>query len=318
MCADSNMVFRRAEGAIDSLRAGKEMKRTIRAALARILSGICTALFALVLVALWAANSPAAWSQTPPQNLPKQNVKLNSTRGKQVFASTCANCHGLDGKGSERAPNIADRASVQRLSDAQVSHIIENGVPGTGMPAFHALEHSDVEAIVAYLRTLQGRKRMLKLPGDPVRGEAVFFGKAGCSGCHMIAGKGGFIASDLSGYAGRHSIDQVRGAITTPTADGDRQTRLVTAMTRGGEKHSGRIRNEDNFSLQLEALDGTFFFVAKSDIEKLEYSTQTLMPTDYDSTLSHDDLNDVVSYLMRVAQVGSRESKPPMEALEPE
>src|ERR1700735_4635247 len=117
----------------------------------------------LVLVALWAASG-SVWSQTPQQDVRQRAV---STRGKKTFASTCANCHGLDGKGGERAPNIAEKASVQRLSDAQISHIIENGVPGTGMPAFHSLPPSDVQAIVGYLRTLQGKKNALKLPGDP-------------------------------------------------------------------------------------------------------------------------------------------------------
>jgi hypothetical protein len=62
----------------------------------------------------------------------------------------------------------------------------------------------------------------------------------------------------------------------------------------------GRIRNEDNFSVQLQTLDGTFYFVDKSDLEGLETS-QTPMHTDYGSTLSSVELNNVVSYLMRVA-----------------
>ena len=166
--------------------------------------------FVLMLAALGAADSLAAWPQTPRQNLPQKNAKLASTPGKQTFASTCAGCHGLDGRGGERAPNIAERAHVQRLSDAQISHIIENGVPGTGMPAFHSLETSDIEAIIAYLRILQGKTKTLDLPGDPDRGETVFLGKAGCSGCHMVAGKGGFIASDLSTYASTHAAEQIR------------------------------------------------------------------------------------------------------------
>jgi|ERR1022692_2702675 putative heme-binding domain-containing protein len=257
----------------------------------------------LVLAALWAVNGFAVWSQTPPQDLQHRNVKPPSTRGKQTFTSTCASCHGLDGRGGERAPNIADRANVQRLSDAQISHIIENGIPGTGMPAFHSLEISDVKAVVTYLRTLQGARKAVKLPGDPLRGETVVFGKAGCSGCHMVAGQGGFIASDLSTYAQTHAAEQIRIAITSPTPSPERQARLVTATTRGGEKYVGRVRNEDNFSLQLQALDGTFHLALKSDIERLEYNSQTLMPSDYSSTLSPDELNDVVAYLMRVANV---------------
>ena len=161
-------------------------------------------------------------------------------------------------------------------------HIIQNGVPGTGMPAFHTLEPADVKAVVTYLRTVQGTKQTVKLPGDPVRGETIFFGKAGCSACHMVAGKGGFIASDLSSYARTHDVEQIRSSVTTPAPATDRQARLVTATIRGGEKIVGRIRNEDNFSLQLQTLDGAFYFVTKSDLESLEYNSQTLMPSDYE------------------------------------
>jgi cytochrome c oxidase cbb3-type subunit III len=262
---------------------------------------------ALVLAALWVASGFTARSQTSPQDIQQKNVKPVSRRGKQTFASTCAGCHGLDGRGGERAPNIAETPKVQQLSDAQISHIIENGVPGKGMPAFHLLENSDIKALVAYLRTLQGTKGMLKLPGDAVRGETIFFGKAGCAGCHMVAGNGGFIASDLSGYAQTHAPDQIRSAITAP--GGDQQSRVVTATIRGGGEVVGRIRNEDNFSVQLQALDGAFHFVMKSDLEGLRYTAQPLMPSDYSSTLSSAALNDVVSYLMRVANVRVGEAK---------
>jgi cytochrome c oxidase cbb3-type subunit III len=257
----------------------------------------------LALAALWAASCFAAWPQTPRQNSPQKSDSLILMQGKKTFASTCANCHGLDGRGGERAPNIAENPKVQRLSDSQIEHIIENGLPGTAMPAFHSLDMSDVKAVVVYLRTLQGTKQTAKLPGNPVRGEAIFFGKAGCAGCHIISGKGGFIASDLSAYAHTHAVEQIRSAITAPAPATDRLSRLVTATIRGGEKVVGRIRNEDNFSLQLQTVDGTFHFITKSDLEGLEYNSQPLMPSDYSSTLSPDELNDVVSYLMKVANV---------------
>jgi putative heme-binding domain-containing protein len=271
-----------------------------------------------VLVALWATNGFIALTQTPAQNLQQRDSKPVSTRGKQTFASTCASCHGLDGRGGERAPNIAESPKLRRLSDAQVGHIIENGIPGTGMPAFHSLESPDIKAVVTYLRTLQGIKKTVKLPGNPDRGERVFFGKAGCSTCHMAAGKGGFIATDLSGYARTHDAEETRSAITNPTPDSDRQARMVTAYIRGGVKYVGRIRNEDNFSLQLQALDGTFHFVPKSDLESLDYSSQPLMPADYGSTLSPDELNDVVSYLMSVAKAGARQPEAPKKGFEEE
>jgi hypothetical protein len=72
---------------------------------------------------------------------------------------------------------------------------------------------------------------------------------------------------------------------------------LATARTRSGEKFTGAIRNEDNFSLQLQTADGVFHFVMKADLESLEYQPQATMPTDYGEQLSPQELDDVVSYL---------------------
>src|ERR1700675_3920243 len=138
------------------------------------------------LVALWAANGVVASSQTRTQSPRSQNFNAVSTQGEKTFASSCAGCHGLDGRGGERAPNIADSSRVQRLPDAQIAHLGRNGIPGTGMPAFHSLASSDVKEVVTYLRTLHGTKKALTLPGDAKRGETFFFEKAGCSGCHMF------------------------------------------------------------------------------------------------------------------------------------
>jgi cytochrome c oxidase cbb3-type subunit 3 len=259
----------------------------------------------LLALATWlmiccATNTFLAQSQVAPQKRPRGERNSGAARGAQTFSSTCASCHGLDGRGGERAPNIAETPRVQRLSDVQIIHIIENGIPSGGMPAFHLFDGSQIKAIVAYLRTLQGTKKTVPPPGDAKRGEAVFTGKANCSTCHMVAGKGGFIASDLSSYARTHTAEEIRSAIANPPGD-DRQVRMVTVIARSGEKCTGRVRNEDNFSLQLQSLDGVFHFFSKSEIEKLELDPQTLMPSDYRSTLTPDELKDVVSYLMSVA-----------------
>ena len=71
------------------------------------------------------------------------------------------------------------------------------------------------------------------------------------------------------------------------------------------------IRNEDNFSIQLQSLDGTFHFLTKTDLERLDSGPQSLMPSDYGSTLSPSELNDLISYLMTSANPG--ESATPKE-----
>ncbi len=244
-----------------------------------------------------------AMAQAVSRNSPQQTSTSTSDRGKQTFSSACAQCHGLDGKGSERAPNIADTATVQRLSDSQIFHIIRNGVSGTGMPAFHSLDRSQIRALVTYLRTLQGKTKKGGLPGNPEQGKTLFFGKAGCSQCHMVAGEGGFIGSDLSEYARVDEVEQIRSAIVAPASVG-KQARIVTVTLHNGDKYMGRMRNEDNFSIQLQTLDGTFYFFSKSDIDRMQVDLQPLMPSDYSLRLDSQALNDLISYLMKAAGTG--------------
>jgi cytochrome c oxidase cbb3-type subunit 3 len=264
-------------------------QRTLRSGLSRLCAG-CVLLMNLQL--------QVAQSRT-------QGTSQPVPKGQATFSSVCASCHGLDGRGSERAPNIAQKPEVQRLSDEALARIIAEGVPGTGMPAFRSLPTPDAKAVVAYLRILQGATKATFLRGNPERGKEVFFGKGRCSECHMVAGNGGFIASDLSDYARTHSVEEVRSAITEPAPL--LEGRAVLATTRDGQKYAGRLRNEDNFSVQLQTLDGAFHFLSKTDLARLEPDSRILMPSDYGSTLSAAELDDLVSYLLSSQETNTSE-----------
>jgi len=110
--------------------------------------------------------------------------------GRKEFESVCASCHGLDGRGGERGPNIATRAAVQQLSDEETLHVLQSGIPATGMPTFRALGVPKIKAVMFYLRILQGGGKAASVSGDAQRGKLLFFGKAGCAKCHMINGSG--------------------------------------------------------------------------------------------------------------------------------
>jgi len=226
--------------------------------------------------------------------------------GQALFASSCASCHGLDGRGGERAPGVVGNARVQRMSDAEISGIIANGVPDTGMPAFHALTSEQVRAIVEYLRSRQGQENAQPLPGDPVRGRAVFFGKGECSSCHMMQGEGGFLGPDLSACGTTRPAKDISDVIINPARIPDPAFRMAVATTRTGERISGIVRNEDNFSVQLQSEDGAFHFLARSDLRKLDYQSKPAMPTNYGQKLDRKELDDLVSYIISVG----RKAKP--------
>ena len=115
----------------------------------------------------------------------------------------------------------------------------------------------------------------------------------------MVSGQGGFIASDLSIFGRTHTTEEMRQAIISPP-DRDPRSVIFVVKTRDGQQFSGLVRNEDNFSLQLQTLDGGFHLFLKSDVESVARKTGALMPSDYAATLSAAEINDLVSFLARI------------------
>ncbi len=263
-----------------------------------------------VLFAACALLVPAGAQRGNPAARKNRLGRSAAADGRRMFESVCATCHGLDGRGGERGPNVATRAEVQQLSDADTLRILQAGIPAAGMPAFGALGVPKLKAVMSYLRILQGESKAAFIPGDPQRGKSLFFGKAGCVNCHTINGSGGFLGADLSSYGSNVSIEEIRSAITDPDRDLDPRARTVLATTREGRQFTGIARNEDNFSLQLQSLDGAFHLFAKSDLQDLEYQPKSLMPSDYGSILSRGELDDLVSYLIRTAQAAKLTQAP--------
>ena len=79
--------------------------------------------------------------------------------GKTVFASKCAICHGVDGKGSTsigKSLKIADlhSESAAKMSDADLKNVITNGK--NKMPPFKGkLTDAQLDQVVSYIRELQ-------------------------------------------------------------------------------------------------------------------------------------------------------------------
>jgi putative heme-binding domain-containing protein len=150
---------------------------------------------------------------------------------------------------------------------------------------------------------LQGKSDGAQLAGNAGKGRALFFGKGRCAECHMVEGAGGFLGSDLSVFAVTRSLPEIREAITNPNAR-ERRGGKAVVTTRDGKQYSGVVRNEDNFSLQLQDLDGAFHLFSKTELTQVTRQSESLMPSDYGSTLSASELDDLIAFLASAANRG--------------
>ncbi|MGX0977309.1 mono/diheme cytochrome c family protein [Roseovarius sp. MBR-51] len=68
-------------------------------------------------------------------------------RGKQVYGTVCANCHGADGKLPKDMPPLAS------LTDNpwELMHKVLNGQPKEVMPALRAFDHQNAADVIAYI-----------------------------------------------------------------------------------------------------------------------------------------------------------------------
>lgn len=240
---------------------------------------------------------------------PHRHETVTPDVGKRTYTSACTSCHGLDGRGTERAPNIANNPKIRALSNAEIAKIISNGLPESGMPAFRTLSDVQVRSIVRYLRTLPREGGAALSSGNPDRGKDVFFGKGSCSSCHAVAGQGGFLGPDLTSSGYLLSAKDILDAIVKPNRIVRSGYKRAVVTTQTGDKVLGLVRNEDNFSVQLQDEDGTYHLFQKSDLQNLEYLSQPLMPTDYGTHLTPDELNDLVSFLLRASAGGKTTPK---------
>ncbi len=254
--------------------------------------------WAWILVALICAFAASHAQTAAPKTGKTKQPNQAQAAGQQTCESKCASCHGLNGKGGERAPDIATKPEVVKLSDSKTLEILREGILQEGMPPFDSLGPTKLNEVLSYLRTLQGRGKTPAVTANAEEGSGIFDGKGGCSQCHMVHGAGGFLGPDLSDYGASHSPDDIRDAIVSADKRPGSRKGLAKAKTKDGRQISGLVRNEDNFSVQLLALDGTFHLLEKSSLSELTFDSTPVMPGDYDSKLNKSELDQLVVYLM--------------------
>jgi cytochrome c oxidase cbb3-type subunit 3 len=224
--------------------------------------------------------------------------------GAKLYATSCAGCHGPDGSGG-RGPNLIERFESRSFKDNEIFNVIRNGLPGADMPATK-LPDDDTWQLVAFLRALTGPAIETTVIGDPAAGEKIFWGaKAGCGECHAIYGRGSKMGPDLTNVGGSHPLASIREAILPPPKDNpSRDYGLagkegVTVTMKTGAVVQGIARNRNNYSLQVVDKKGELHLIRMADVRELVIEGHSIMPRDYGTRLSPDELRDLLAFLAK-------------------
>jgi alcohol dehydrogenase (cytochrome c) len=217
--------------------------------------------------------------------------------GRKLFAARCASCHGADGGGGEFGPDIADVRGLGHR-DRNLADLIKNGLPDSGMPAF-PLPQQDIDALAAFVKGVRAPAFEHPTAGDPKAGERFFFGKGNCGSCHLVNGRGGALGPDLSDLARETRLARIEMALRDPSAVRAAGYKLVSVRLRTEQTIRGLAKNESNYDLQLQDLDGKLHFISREEIAEEIEEPKGLMPQ---VTATSAEQRDLLAFLSRLSK----------------
>lgn len=135
-------------------------------------------------------------------------------------------------------------------------------------------------------------------PGDSRRGHQIFQStKASCISCHTMGYLGGKVGPDLSKIGDIRTDKDLLEAIVFPSVSFVRSYEAVSVVTKDGEVVSGIIRDQNSLSIQLATNATDVKTILRSDIEEMQPSPVSIMPSGFDQQLTPQDLADLIAYL---------------------
>ncbi|HYM10937.1 MAG TPA: c-type cytochrome [Bryobacterales bacterium] len=248
----------------------------------------------LASAAVLAQQRPRPEVETNPLGHSEQAI----AQGREIFNHTCTVCHGLNGAVGGRGPALGAGRPYFHRTDQDIFDVVQKGIPGTEMPP-SGLPPMEIWKVVAYIRSLRATASDAFVPGDVAHGEEIFWGKGRCSSCHMLRGRGGIVGPDLSNAGGERTLQALRDALTKPKLRIPRGYQPVEVVTADGQRLSGIAKNDNNFSLQLLDSHDRLQLFTRDELRDVIYQKQSLMPSDYDKTLTPAELQDLLAFLSR-------------------
>jgi putative heme-binding domain-containing protein len=220
--------------------------------------------------------------------------------GGRLYRANCTVCHDARGDGVPGIDLMHGKFRHAKTDD-DIAAIIRSGIPGTAMPPNNFTDFAAL-TIVAYLRSMAAATATTTSGGDPARGKAIYEGKGNCAGCHRIRGVGARSGPDLSDIGNLRLAGELEQSVVDPDAEVSAQNRHFRAVTKDGATITGILLNEDKYSVQIMDSRDRLVSIRRANLRESAILEKALMPS-YKDKLNHQELSDLVSYLVSLKGV---------------
>jgi len=225
---------------------------------------------------------------------------IDAQIGARLYIANCIYCHGPDG---DQVPgiNLGHGKFRHASTDEELVQIIRKGIPNTGMPAQTNMPEPQVKTIVAYLRSLAAETASTLPPGsNATRGKALFEGKGQCQSCHRVRDAGSGLGPNLSDIGSIRRVVDMKKTLEDPNGTLLPQNRIFRAVPRNGSAVTGRILNQDTFTVQLIDEHERLLSFQRSDLREFT-AVNSPMPS-YKDKFSSVEMADVIAYLVSLKE----------------
>ena len=227
-------------------------------------------------------------------------------RGRNIYSTNCAFCHGADTRGGASGPSLLRSAVVlDDKSGELIGPVVQAGRPDRGMPKF-PLSNDQVADLATFLHsfTVNGYDSSRQRPativvGNAAAGEAVF--KTKCASCHSPTG-------DLQGLASRvpdpRTLQQgwLMPGSTAGRGGGPVSPRArpptVTVTLPSGQKFEGELERVDDFVVALRTADGGRRAFRTTDGTKVDVKDPLIAHRELLPTYTDAEIHDVTAFLV--------------------
>ena len=228
-------------------------------------------------------------------------------RGKTLYSSGCAFCHGADARGAQ-GPDLARSLFVTNDEGGPVlGEFLKAGRPANGMPPFPTLTAGDLTDLSAFLKTrvtaAMGRPPMDPasiVVGDVTAGAAYFNGAGRCATCHSPSG-------DFKGIGGRYNPLVLQGRMINPRVVGGGRgvtvpplpPATVKVTSPDGHVVGGRLVSVNDFFVTLVDGSGVRRTIERdNDVPKVEISDPLEAHRQQMLVYTDQIMHDLIAYLV--------------------